>query len=633
MRPRPCDRPGFARLFAITALLLCLPLAAPARAGWDTYKVILWQDHGPAARRALPALGVDAGLIVGQRGTFDAAALRRSAETFTELGLGFYVENIATDFYAAYHRWTPEHPVEWAFRQTKARFLHDPMNPANFLRMPSLADAAWQARIAARLAAHAATLADLHPLYYSLGDETGIADLAAAWDFDVAPASLAGFRVWLHGQYGSLAALNAEWGTRFADWSAVQPETTDSILRCTEGRFAPWADFKAWMDVAFARAVQAGTEAVHEGDPQALAALEGGQVPGWGGYDYTLLAPALDAMEIYGAGEAPSLARAFHPGLVVLATSFGLGPREAAGVWRAALLGSRGTIIWDSEASFVRPDGTPGPRARTLAPVFADLHGEVGRRLIAAVPVAGPAAVLYSPESFRLAWALDRQAEARATGADWAARDAAREDEDSPWRDSLVAAAESLRRLGMPPRFVSPAMLEAGALRDGAIRVLLLPRAVALADAAVAAIRAFAAHGGLVLADAPPGRFDARGTRREALPLAAVARLLPGFAPRTLEPPLASAGATAAFPLAGPDGQPPADVATFLYRDGNATLLALHRDLPAEGPLPPPETVAVTLPRPALVRDLRGTAAAVRTGRVVLHLDAVTPALLQIGPD
>lgn len=54
------------------------------------------------------------------------------------------------------------------------------------------------------------------PLFYNLADEAGIADLAAAWDFDFSPASLAGFRAWLRTQYRDLNALNRQWSTSFA---------------------------------------------------------------------------------------------------------------------------------------------------------------------------------------------------------------------------------------------------------------------------------------------------------------------------------------------------------------------------------------------------------------------------------
>ena len=81
---------------------------------------------------------------------------------------------------------------------------------------------------------------------------------------------------------------------------------------------------------------------MHRADPTALAGLEGGQIPGWGGYDYSLLAPAVDVMEIYDEGNAVELARAFHPNLVSLRTSFGTGPREVHAAWRHLLRGGRG---------------------------------------------------------------------------------------------------------------------------------------------------------------------------------------------------------------------------------------------------------------------------------------------------
>ena len=94
-------------------------------------------------------------------------------------------------------------------------------------------------------------------------------------------------------------------------------------MRRTDGNFAAWADFKAWMDVAFADALRRGTDAVHAADPSALAAIEGAQMPGWGGYDYTRLAHAVDVMEVYDAGENLSILRSFNPRLIPLTTSFG----------------------------------------------------------------------------------------------------------------------------------------------------------------------------------------------------------------------------------------------------------------------------------------------------------------------
>ena len=56
------------------------------------------------------------------------------------------------------------------------------------------------------------------------------------------------------------------------------------------------------MNVAFARAIRMGTDAIHSADPEALAAITGAQTPGWGGYDYAYLANAVDLIEPYDLG-------------------------------------------------------------------------------------------------------------------------------------------------------------------------------------------------------------------------------------------------------------------------------------------------------------------------------------------
>src|SRR5208283_2395019 len=100
-----------------------------------------------------------------------AAELDRRVTPLRAAGLLPYVENIATDFYAAYHRWRPDRPVTFAFDQVQARHRADPSDLSVFAREPSLSDPTALARVGARLAAHARALG-AEPLYYSLGDET-----------------------------------------------------------------------------------------------------------------------------------------------------------------------------------------------------------------------------------------------------------------------------------------------------------------------------------------------------------------------------------------------------------------------------------------------------------------------------
>ncbi len=73
----------------------------------------------------------------------------------------------------------------------------------------------WLNKIRDRLIRVVGALHPYRPLYYNLGDEPGIADLSAFWDFDLSEQSLAAMRDWLKQRYGSLTALNQQWGSEF----------------------------------------------------------------------------------------------------------------------------------------------------------------------------------------------------------------------------------------------------------------------------------------------------------------------------------------------------------------------------------------------------------------------------------
>ena len=593
--------------------------AARADERWDRYQVLMWQDRTPAQMRGLAALGFTGTKLRASQGMVDAAGKAGRVAA----GLDWYLENVATDFYAPYHRYTPDRTVTWLYDAARARYRAG--DAGAFLREPGLSDPLWLERIRARMEAVVRAERGGRPLFYNLGDESGISDLAAAWDFDLSPVSLAGMREWLRTQYADIGALNRQWGTGFAAWDDVVPELTDVAVRRTDGNFSAWSDFKAWMDVAFARAVRVGTAGVHAGDAAALSALEGAQVPGWGGYDYTLLAPAVDVMEIYDHGNALDLALAFNPALIPLRTSFGTGPREAHEAWRSVLHGGRGMIVWDEADDVVTADGAPGPRGRMIAGL-AEAIAAVTPVLFAARPDPDPVAVLYSQASFRVRWMLDRQAGDR----DWAARDAEREYDDNAWRASRRVLLSRLAELGVQPRHVSGTGI-AGLWGQG-VRVLLLPHAIALSDDEVREIEAFGAAGGTVLADTEPGLFDGHGRRRASAVLTGVphpeamrplgAETSPGSL-AALSALLESAGAAPRVVLLGPDGQLATGVEARWFRGPGGTILALQ----AGRPWGAPGRIAVRLRGGAGAVDLR-RGGAPDLGAVAL--DGIEPVVLRL---
>jgi hypothetical protein len=541
------------RVVLAAALLLC---------GAWTFPIVVWQDQTPDGWRTLHANGVTAGRV-----------LRPWNRPALPAGLSWYCENVATDFYAAYHRWQPGRPVNVAFGEVQA--LARARDPRAFMRDPSLSDPLWLARIERRLQ----DVAPGCPLFVDLADESGIADLAAPWDFDFSPQSLAAFRAWLRRRYGTIAALNAAWGTHVADFAELVPPLTDTALR--DDRAVPgWMEFKAFMDSAFADAVRAGAAAVHRGG--APAGLEGAQPPGWGGYDYGRLAGTVDVMEIYDAGNAVEIARALNPALHVLITSALFDPAERARLWHEFLLGIDGVVLWDDPPGLLRGDGSLAPRGAEELALLRLFAGPLGQRLRGAAPVRGDIAILYDQPSFRLQWLLDR----RAARTDWMARDAQAEfATDNPWRAATRRAAAALAALGVQPRWVTPDALPG--LRAAA---LLLPDSIALSDADVAAIRQFAASGGLVLADRPPGTHDALGHTRATPAAYATAAALRRDDPTSadladLAGLLARHGFVPPVRVLGPDGAPPPGIDIRLFREKGGVLIGIQRLSGAAGPV------------------------------------------------
>ena len=605
------------RLDAVGCALVCglLPgvtncLAAPP--AWPDYEVILWQDQPPARWPALRAMGVTAGKITGQRDGFDADRLRRAA---AQIDAAYIVENIATDFYAAYHRWHPDHPPGWLFEAARQRHLAAPQDPAPFFREPSLLDPVWLDRIRTRLARHAAALVARPPLYYSLADEAGVADLASAWDFDLAPQAVVAFQDWLRAHYETLEALNAQWGTTLAAWDQAAPMTTDRAIREAGDNLSAWTDFKQFTDESFAAAIRAGTGALHAADPAARAALEGAQIPGWGGWNYTTLAGAADVMEMYDLGGNIEIARSLDPSLAVLTTSFGEGPAEAWRLWRALTLGSRGLVVWDEKDAFLT-----GPRGAGLEAAIADIR-TVAPALLRARPAPAQVAVVYSPESFRVQWLLDR----RADGTEWSRRDAETEGQDTPLRASMRTAWDSLLAAGLSARWVDEAGLRSEQLCG--LQALLLPRVIALSPEAAAAVRAFAASGGLVLSDGPAGVFDSHGRLLPAPQLADLPPLPTGVALQTR---LAQAAIRPALEVTGPDGRPAEGLAIRVFQDGPARLLTVQVASPPTTSDPPP-ALELRLPTAADVTDLR-TGRTLRTDRAPFRVDPAAAAVLRITP-
>src|SRR6185312_14199368 len=143
---------------------------------------------------------------------------------------------------------------------------------------------------------------------------------------------------------------------------------------------------------------------------KAYAAITGAQVPGPGGYDYSLLSDAVDVIEPYDLGGNVDIIHSLNPKTVIVTTSFVGGEREVHRVWRELIHGTRGLILWeDPDKKFLREDGSLDERGREAATYFSELRSGLGALIIGSGAAPGSVAILYSPASMRTEWILDWQ--------------------------------------------------------------------------------------------------------------------------------------------------------------------------------------------------------------------------------
>lgn len=625
----------------------------PDRSWWD-YMIIMWQGGTAEHFAQLEKVGVNAG-----------KSNERSAqlpEFLLKDNLRWYVENMATDFYSAYHIYRPDRPYNYALLQAKALYRQDPSSKEGLKRHPSFSDPAWLTKIHDRLVEGARAYSPYRPIFYNLADESGIAELAGFWDFDFSDQSLAAMRAWLQNRYGTLAALNRQWGTDFISWDLVTPETTREAMKRPDENYSSWADFKEWMDISFCRALKMGVDAIHSVDPHAYVGIEGAQMPGWGGYDYARLSSTLDAMEPYDIGDNIEIIRSLNSHLAFVTTAFATGPLEKHRVWYELLHGARGHIIWDEKHDITEPDGALGPRGRDVAPYWNELRSGIGALLINSVRQADPIAIHYSQASMRTEWMLAQ----RPKGGAWMDRMSWTERKDSDFlrlRDSYCRLIEDH---GLQYNFVSYGQVEQGELLKRGYRIMILPRSSALSEAEASAIADFVRQGGVLVVDGDAGIFDEHSRH---LPKSSLADLLSGDFGRgkvvhlsaleyrdervlgtgtqvynAMSQVVAEAGVRPAFAVVDALGHPVSDIETHVFRNGGATIVGLLSNPPIEqndlGPLKlkseqrfeKPQPVHLVAPEELYAYDIRRAKPMGKVKQLSLTIDPYEPAIIAFSP-
>ena len=512
---------------------------------WQEYHTIMWIGDSaykkpgkiPLFFQRLREMGVNTGMAYGD------GDLRPLLENLPQ----YYVENMINRGLCL--KFNSE-VTDWD--QFVANWASNGRSESAFKRPYCLDDPAWRAWGRKTMEQLAGKNAPHTPLCYNIRDELSTTISANPFDYDFNPITLAKFREWLKGRYRDIAALNAEWETKFSDWNDVRPFSTDEIKnRMTSGEalprgkpdwhelesikfdfetakrtptrwnFAPWCDFRTYMDISLAEALADFRAAAHRVDPRTPVGIEGTQMPSaFGGYDLWRLSQALDWVEPYDIGNSREIFGSFMPGKPVITTVFENDTNHARRrLWHLLLEGDRGCIVWWSEdcIDWQRDDYALTPKAKSLAPALKEMTSPLAQLFLRAEREYDPVFIYYSQPSIQVDWLL----ESTVDGSTWPRRFSSFESEHNEMAKTRNAWVKLFQDLGYSPQFVSSAQIENGALRNLTNAVLMLPTTLALGDKEGGEMDNFLSHqigtaARVLFCDGIPGMFDEHGKLRVA---------------------------------------------------------------------------------------------------------------------
>ena len=378
------------------------------------------------------------------------------------------------------------------------------------VRKPCLSDPAFFAKQEKNLSDTAKRIANLGLRYVWFGDEQSLTGYGGTpIDFCFSPHCLAEFRRFLKERYKTLAALNAAWETQFGDWDSVLPFTRKEVwAQGGERHVAGWADHLEFMDGRLANSLDYAAKLLHKGDPNVETSISGTQPPtAYGGMDWWKQCRVLGGALSYGVGGQTDIHRSFNPKGDFMPWNWGysgLGNRAAVGVWLTLFNGCRG-ITGFHDLSIFNPDWTWSHGYLDAKPGMDRVADGVGKHFLNNLLIKPQIAILYSQASIRASFFEGRPKE------------------HSALREKYIAL---LRHLGFDFDFVSYEQLADGTFEKRGYKALILAEASAMSDGEVAAVKRFAANGGVVLAEGMPAVREGNCRPRAASPLAGCVTIL-----------------------------------------------------------------------------------------------------------
>lgn len=489
----------------------------PYAADWYDYTSIVWGGEkrlaDPAAyHHLLRQMFVRGGLVYSQH----------SPKGHADTRFPFYCTNLCNNLYL---RNKSGGAALKGFKQDRSK--------AHLTRKPSLEDPANDAAECGAASRVAERCNKLLPLSYDLRDEATYTNSAACpFDYDFSDLSLKHFREWLRAKYGTLEKLNAEWETGYKTWDEATPSTSDELLAKLKQdparvNLAPWADHREYNDDTYHAALARYRAAIHKHDPGAPVGYSGTQMPSaWGGFDFWKMGNNLSWIEHYECNGSRELLRSFLPRP---APAIGVIPYDSVDsgirrLWYLVLHGDAGGLIWpykgndSSNTVLLEGEGAAlklSSRGRNLREIFREGRNGIPCLLRHAEPRVEPIGILYSQASLRAAWPF----EVLRDGDTWINRFSSYEGRHNYAARGREGFYKLLEDLGCQYRGYSSRQLERGEVQANGVKLLIVPRGIALSAQEIAQLKAFTEAGGVLVTDLMAGRLNENGKLYAASPL------------------------------------------------------------------------------------------------------------------
>ncbi|MGC9319236.1 MAG: beta-galactosidase, partial [Armatimonadota bacterium] len=370
----------------------------------------------------------------------------------------------------------------------------------DLVRRPCLSDPEHRARCTERLQSKAEAARGFGVPGYTLGDDNRL----GSTDICFSEHCLADLRDYLRKQYDSLEALNAQWGTQFADWGDVTPTTLQDARESDQP--SRWIDHRMHMESVYADFHAFARDAIREIDPGARVGSDAAIGHGsFGGYDWWKYSRAVDLWNVYVHLERVECLRCFKRP----ETYCGLWYGGYNHIWRFeegcrwvpwySLLHELNSAWWFKIYSSARErcqedaiaaDLTAFPIFEATADAIAEIRAGIDRLLLNAERDNCGIAVVYSQPSLHAATF---------------------ETEGGRYSGAVTGCLNLLEDLGLQYDLISYAQLDDGDWEAGGYSVAMLPDVTALSEGGRRQIEAFVSEGGALIADLRPGVRDGHG--------------------------------------------------------------------------------------------------------------------------